>query len=59
MIIPGVLLLQGEVGGGEGVEGTYGSITQAGMQHIVHVLQQRTGLGMASVFLDVGCGLGR
>jgi hypothetical protein len=57
-------MLQGHVGGGEGVQGCYGSITQAGMGHILTVLQQDAVLGTdvldaRSNLWDMGAGLGR
>ena len=57
-------MLQGHVGGGEGVQGCYGSITQAGMGHILTVLQQDAALGTdvldaRSNLWDMGAGLGR
>lgn len=53
------LLLQGQLGGGEGVEGLYGSITCSGMQKIVAALQAHCRLGTSSCLVDVGAGLGR
>ncbi|CAG9461620.1 unnamed protein product [Pedinophyceae sp. YPF-701] len=51
--------LETQLGGGEGVEGLYGSISQVSMQKVIDVLKSRCGLGRGSVFLDVGAGLGR
>ncbi|KXZ50220.1 hypothetical protein GPECTOR_17g857 [Gonium pectorale] len=50
---------QNKLGGGEGVEGLYGSITQQGMQKVLDCLQRNTGLDQRSVFIDIGAGLGR
>ena len=54
-----IKLCQAQVGGGEGVEGIYGSIGMSGMLRIFSVLVSKCGLGSSSVFLDVGTGLGR
>lgn len=51
--------MQGRLGGGEGVEGLYGSITCTGMQRIVAALQTHCRLGSDSCMVDVGAGLGR
>lgn len=51
--------VEGRLGGGEGVEGLYGSITCTGMQRIVAALQAHCRLGSGSCLVDVGAGLGR
>jgi hypothetical protein len=51
--------LQRRLGGGEGVEGIYGSITQKGTQRILTSLHHNCGLGPDSVLVDIGAGLGR
>ena len=51
--------MQGKLGGGEGVVGLYGSLTQASMAAILGSLGANTGMGPDSVFVDVGAGLGR
>jgi hypothetical protein len=48
-----------EVGGGEGIKGLYGSIAKAGMDKIIKVLIQKTGLSPNSVLIDFGSGLAR
>ncbi|KAG2445539.1 hypothetical protein HXX76_000154 [Chlamydomonas incerta] len=50
---------ENKLGGGEGVEGLYGSITQGGMQKILECLAHNTGLDHRSTFIDIGAGLGR
>lgn len=50
---------QGRLGGGEGVEGLYGSITCSGMQRIVAALETHCRMGAGSCLVDVGAGLGR
>lgn len=52
-------LLQNKLGGGEGVEGLYGSIKKGGMDRVLECLRAQCGLGSDSVLLDVGAGLGR
>ena len=53
------LSAQNKLGGGEGIEGLYGSITQASMQKVINCLQYNTSLDSRSVFIDIGAGLGR
>ncbi|KXZ50357.1 hypothetical protein GPECTOR_17g998 [Gonium pectorale] len=48
-----------DVGGGEGNEGTYGSITQAGMAQVLQCMKERAGFGSDSILVDIGSGLGR
>lgn len=52
-------LPQNKLGGGEGVEGIYGSITKKGMQKILSKLIHACGLGHDSTLVDIGAGLGR
>lgn len=54
-----LLLLQNQLGGGEGVEGLYGSITQMGMSKVLDALKESCGLDSKSVFIDIGAGIGR
>lgn len=51
--------VKGRLGGGEGVEGLYGSISCAGMQRIVAALQAHCRLDAGCCLVDVGAGLGR
>ncbi|KAG1665493.1 hypothetical protein FOA52_009754 [Chlamydomonas sp. UWO 241] len=51
--------LERKLGGGEGIEGIYGSITQKGTQRILSSLHHNCGLGPDSVLVDIGAGLGR
>jgi hypothetical protein len=53
------LSAQVNLGGGEGVEGVYGSITGSGMHKILDCLHYSCGLSKKSVMVDVGAGLGR
>ncbi|GIL61222.1 hypothetical protein Vafri_15627 [Volvox africanus] len=50
---------ENKLGGGEGIEGLYGSITQASMQKVLDCLKRNSGLDSRSVFIDIGAGLGR
>ena len=47
------------MGGGEGVEGLYGSINRSGMQKVVDCLREHCGLDASSRMVDIGAGLGR
>ncbi|GAX78395.1 hypothetical protein CEUSTIGMA_g5837.t1 [Chlamydomonas eustigma] len=50
---------ENKLGGGEGIEGIYGSITRKGMQKIFDKLHHNCGFDQNSVLVDVGAGLGR
>jgi hypothetical protein len=52
-------VLQTRLGGGEGVQGVYGSVTQTGTQQIFSCLQHSTGFDSKSILVDIGAGLGR
>lgn len=51
--------IEGRLGGGEGVVGLYGSISQGGCAKVMASLAAKGGLGRDSVLVDVGAGLGR
>lgn len=51
--------LQRKIGGGEGVEGLYGSITCGGLQKILECFTEQCQMGRSSVFVDIGAGIGR
>jgi len=51
--------IEGRLGGGEGVEGIYGSITRTGTQRVFDCLALNCGLGRGSTLVDIGAGLGR
>jgi len=53
------LLMQNKLGGGEGIEGLYGSLTRTGMQKVLHSLTKSCGLDQTSRLVDIGAGLGR
>ena len=50
---------QNNLGGGEGIEGLYGSITRTGTQKVLASMVEHCGLGSESSLVDVGAGLGR
>ena len=54
-----MLVLQNKLGGGEGIEGLYGSLTRTGMQKVLHSLSKSCGLDKSSRLVDIGAGLGR
>lgn len=54
-----ILLLQNALGGGEGVEGLYGSIGRSGMAKVLASLTSRCDLGPSSCLVDIGAGLAR
>lgn len=56
---PCLLAWQNKLGGGEGVEGLYGSIKKGGMDRVLECMRQKCGLDARSVLVDVGAGLGR
>ena len=50
--------MENKLGGGEGIEGIYGSITQTGCSKIMHSLG-KWGLKQGATLVDIGAGLGR
>ncbi len=58
-LMQSVDLLQNKLGGGEGIEGLYGSLTRTGMQRILDSLTLHCGLGSDSRLVDIGAGLCR
>ena len=50
---------QNKVGGGEGLVGIYGSMTQQGTSAIMTAMVQHTGMGPGSTLVDLGAGLCR
>ena len=50
---------QAKLGGGEGIEGMYGSIKRLGMHKVIEALAEHCNLSSKSHFLDVGAGIGR
>ncbi|KAK9829586.1 hypothetical protein WJX72_006653 [[Myrmecia] bisecta] len=51
--------VEGRLGGGEGVEGLYGSIKRTGMQKVLDCLAQQCSMDSSSCLVDIGAGLGR
>ncbi|KAI8477070.1 MAG: hypothetical protein J3K34DRAFT_498494 [Monoraphidium minutum] len=50
---------ENKVGGGEGVEGCYGTLTRNGVQQIMVAMAEACGLSKGSVLVDIGAGIGR
>lgn len=50
---------QNKVGGGEGVEGCYGTLTRNGVQQIMEAMADVCGLSKDSILVDIGAGIGR
>jgi hypothetical protein len=50
---------QSRLGGGEGIEGIYGSITATGMHKVLECMRHNCGLSKSSTLVDIGAGLGR
>ena len=51
--------VQSNLGGGEGLEGIYGTLTRHYMQLVLESLSAHCGLVASSSLIDVGSGLGR
>ncbi len=51
--------LQNKLGGGEGVEGLYGTLACGGMQKVLDCMAANCGLQSTSRLVDVGAGIGR
>lgn len=51
--------IENKLGGGEGIEGIYGSVTQTGMQKIYDSFRINCNFGSSSTLVDIGAGLGR
>lgn len=50
---------QNKLGGGEGIEGLYGTLARSGMQRVLDCMQQHCDLEPSSRLVDVGAGIGR
>ena len=50
---------QSKLGGGEGVDGLYGSIKRLGMHKVLQALVKHCSLNCKAHLVDVGAGLGR
>ena len=50
---------QTKLGGGEGVEGLYGSLKRTGMQRVLDCMVAKCQMGKSSHLVDIGAGLGR
>ena len=51
--------MQGRLGGGEGIEGLYGSVMGKDLGKIFESMRRSCGLGPKSHIIDIGAGLGR
>ena len=51
--------VQSKLGGGEGIEGLYGTLACSGMQRVLDCLAAQCGLASHSRLVDVGAGIGR
>ena len=51
--------MQNKLGGGEGIEGLYGTLACSGMQRVLDCLVAQCGLAPHSRLVDVGAGIGR
>lgn len=51
--------LQNNLGGGEGIEGLYGSVKGGGVQKIFDCMRDHCDFGADSHLVDIGAGLGR
>lgn len=51
--------LENKLGGGAGIDGMYGSITQSSMQKVLDCLRHQCQLDACSVLVDIGSGLAR
>lgn len=51
--------IENRVGGGEGIEGIYGTLTQTGCQRVMDTMHELCGLQENSILVDIGAGLGR
>ena len=52
-------LSQNKLGGGEGIEGLYGTLACGGMQKVLDCMAANCGLQRTSRLVDVGAGIGR
>lgn len=50
---------QNKLGGGEGIEGLYGTLACGGMQKVLDCMAANCGLKSTSRLVDVGAGIGR
>lgn len=50
---------QNKLGGGEGIEGLYGTLACGGMQKVLDCMAAHCGLQSNSRLVDVGAGIGR
>ena len=57
--IPDEPVLQNKLGGGEGIEGLYGTLACSGMQKVLECMSAKCGMTCDSRLVDMGAGIGR
>ncbi len=53
------VVLQNKLGGGEGIEGLYGTLACSGMQKVLECMAAHCGMTEESRLVDMGAGIGR
>ena len=53
------VVLQNKLGGGEGIEGLYGTLACSGMQKVLDCMAAHCGMTKESRLVDMGAGIGR
>ena len=53
------VVLQNKLGGGEGIEGLYGTLACSGMQKVLECMAAHCGMTRESRLVDMGAGIGR
>ena len=53
------VVLQNKLGGGEGIEGLYGTLAYSGMQKVLDCMAAHCGMTRESRLVDMGAGIGR
>ena len=51
--------VQNKLGGGEGIEGLYGTLACSGMQKVLECMSRKCGMTRDSRLVDMGAGIGR
>ena len=52
-------MLQNKLGGGEGIEGLYGTLACSGMHKVLECMSTKCGMTKDSRLVDMGAGIGR
>ena len=58
-ILANAPVLQNKLGGGEGIEGLYGTLACSGMQKVLECMSAKCGMTSDSRLVDMGAGIGR